>query len=263
MKISVITATWNRAATIQDTIDSFLRQMENCAAAGVATEHIVVDGGSQDGTVEIIKSNESRYHGTLKWISEKDNGIYDAINKGIAMASGDIVGILNSDDFYTTDDILLKVAQTFAGNDGVDAVYGDIHFVKSGNLDKCTRYYSSKHFKTQLLRFGFMPAHPSFYCRKKVYDDFGLYDVSLKTSSDFEMMVRLLYKEKINTVYMNCDFVTMRDGGESTANVASKMKVNRDVAVSLKKYGIYSNQLFQCMRYVWRAGEIVYTRIRH
>ncbi len=263
MKISVITATRNRAGTIQDTIDSFLRQAETCGVAGVETEHIVVDGGSDDSTVEVVKANEPRYHGTLKWVSEKDRGIYDAINKGIGMASGDIVGILNSDDFYTDDDVLLRVAQTFAADASLDAVYGDVHFVKSGNLDKCTRYFSSRHFRTGLLRFGFMPAHPSFYCKKKVYDDSGLYDTSLKTSSDFEMMVRLLYKKKIKAGYLDCDFVTMRDGGESTANVASKMKVNRDVAASLKKYGIYSNQLFQCMRYVWRVGEIVYTRIRY
>lgn len=263
MKISVITATWNRAATIQDTIDSFLRQAQTCGAAGVETEHIIVDGGSGDGTVDVVKANEPRYNGSLKWVSEKDNGIYDAINKGIKMAAGDIVGILNSDDFYTDDRVLLKVAQTFAANESLDAVYGDIHFVKPGNLSKCTRYFSSKHFHTGLLRFGFMPAHPSFYCKKKVYDECGLYDTSLKTSSDFEMMVRLLYKNKIHTGYLNCDFVTMRDGGESTASVASKVKVNRDIAASLKKYGIYSNQLFQCMRYVWRMGEIVYTRIKY
>ena len=263
MKISVITATWNRAKTLQYTIDSFLRQVEACRNVGVELEHVIVDGLSSDDTVQIIQRNEPRYHGALKWVSEKDRGIYDAINKGIRMSSGDVVGILNSDDFYTSGDVLLRVSQAFADDDELEAVYGDIHFVKEENLNRCTRYYSSRFFCTGLLRFGFMPAHPSFYCKRKVYDECGLYDTDLKTSSDFEMMVRLLYMKKIKAEYLGIDFVTMRAGGESTANIASKMKVNKDVAMSLRKYGIYSNQLFQWLRYAWRIGEIVYTRIKY
>ena len=263
MKISIITASWNSVRTIQDTIDSVLGQINVCRTAGVEVEHIIVDGGSKDGCVDIIKQNEPRYNGMLKWVSEKDKGIYDAMNKGIRMAEGDVVGLLNSDDFFSNDNVLLRVAQAFADDSALDALYGDIHFVKDDDLGKCTRYFSSRYFKTGLLRFGFMPAHPSFYCRKRVYDKYGLYDISLRTSSDFEMIVRLLYKHRIRAKYLNMDFVTMRAGGESTASLASKRKVNRDIAMSLKKHGIYSNQLFQAIRYLWRIGEIIYTRIKY
>ena len=263
MKISIITATWNRANTLQDAIDSVLRQMETCKGRDIEIEHVIVDGLSKDNTVEIVRKNEPRYGGALKWVSEKDGGIYDAINKGISMATGDVVGILNSDDFYTSDMVLLKVAEAFEADQALEAVYGDIHFVKDKDLKKCTRYFSSRYFNKSLLRFGFMPAHPSFYCRRSVYLKSGLYDISLKTSSDFEMIVRLFYRDNIRARYLNMDFVTMRAGGESTANVSSKMRVNRDIALSLKKYGIYSNQLFQAMRYAWRIGEILYTRIKY
>ncbi|WP_300792606.1 glycosyltransferase family 2 protein [uncultured Bacteroides sp.] len=264
MKISVITATWNSAKTLQDTIDSVLKQIESCKEHEIEIEHIIKDGGSYDGTIDIIKSNEHRYAGRLRWISERDKGIYDAMNKGIEFSTGDIIGILNSDDFYTSDDVLKTVAVTFINNsEHLDAVYGDIHFVKCEDLKKCTRYFSSRFFQPWLLRFGFMPAHPSFYCRKEVYKKYGLYDLNFKTSSDFEYMVRVFSKNPISALYINKDFVTMRLGGESTANLSSKKKVNKDISNSLKKHGIYTNQLFQIVRYIWRIGEIIYTKIRY
>jgi glycosyltransferase involved in cell wall biosynthesis len=263
MKISIITATWNSGATIQDTIDSVLRQIEVCNPYGIEVEHIIKDGGSADDTINIIKQNEARYHENLRWVSEKDRGIYDAMNKGIELSTGDIIGILNSDDFYTSDDVILTVANIFDSDTTLDAIYGDIHFVNPTNLDKCTRYYSSRYFKPGLLRFGFMPAHQSFYCRRNVYEKYGLYDLQFKTSSDFEMMVRLFSKNKIHSKYINKDFVTMREGGESTAGIESRKKVNRDIANSLKKHGIYSNQFFQMLRYVWRISELMYTKIKY
>ena len=145
----------------------------------------------------------------------------------------------------------------------MEAVYGDIHFVKDENLKKCTRYFSSRYFRPWALRFGFMPAHPSFYVRREVYEKYGLYDLDFRTSSDFEMMVRLFVKEKIHARYINKDFVTMRAGGESTAGLAAKKKVNHDIAGSLRKHGIYSNQVFQSMRYIWRIGELLYTKTKY
>lgn len=261
MKISVITATWNSGKTVQDTIDSVLRQSYQ------DVEHIIKDGGSTiDDTLAIIERSSSRYIDcgkSLRWVSERDGGIYDAMNKGVEMASGDIIGILNSDDFYTTNDILAKVAEAFDEDPQLDAVYGDIHFVKSENLGKCTRYFSSRYFRPWMFRFGFMPAHPSCYVRRTVYENDGMYDLNFKTSSDFEWIVRLWKKNKIKARYLNLDFVTMRAGGESTAGIASKRKVNRDIALSLKKHGIYSNQLFQSLRYIWRIGELVYTHIKY
>lgn len=213
MKISVITATWNSGKTVQDTIDAVLRQQ---LPVGVEVEHVLKDGGSKDDTVEIIKRNEPRYAEcgkSLRWVSEKDGGIYDAMNKGVEMATGDVIGILNSDDFYTSDNVLQRVAEEFQKDPELEAVYGDIHFVKPEDLTKCTRYYSSKSFRPWLLRFGFMPAHPSFYVRREVYEKYGLYDLEFRTSSDFEWMVRLFAKHHIRAKYLPMDYVTMRDGG--------------------------------------------------
>lgn len=256
MRISIITTTYNSGKTVRHTIESVLNQKYP------DIEYLIVDGASKDNTMEIVKEMEPRFKGRLHYISEPDKGIYDAMNKGIKMATGDIVGILNSDDFFTSDDVIKKVANAFEEND-VDAIYGDIHFVKDDNLKKCTRYYSSKSFRPWMLRCGFMPAHPSFYCRKAVFDKYGLYDLQYRTSSDFEMMVRLIGKYKIRTMYLPMDFVTMRAGGESTAGLSSKKKVNNDVARSLKAHGIYTNQLFQGVRYVWKACELIITKLKY
>lgn len=263
MKISVITATWNSGKTIGDTLRSVLNQSFS------NVEHIIKDGGSKDDTLEICKNFEQKYYTdgdkgrTINILSDNDKGIYDAMNQGIVAATGDVIGILNSDDFYTSDDVLARVAEEFEKNPELEAVYGDIHFVKDENLKKCTRYFSSRYFRPWALRFGFMPAHPSFYVRREVYDKYGLYDLDFRTSSDFEMMVRLFVKEKIRAKYINKDFVTMRAGGESTAGLAAKKKVNQDIAGSLRKHGIYSNQVFQSMRYIWRIGELLYTKTKY
>lgn len=263
MKISVITATWNSGRTIGDTLRSVFNQ------SFTNVEHIIKDGGSKDDTLEICKNFEQKYYKdeckgrTINILSDKDKGIYDAMNQGVKAATGDVIGILNSDDFYTSDDVLARVAEEFEKSPELEAVYGDIHFVKDENLKKCTRYFSSRYFRPWALRFGFMPAHPSFYVRREVYDKYGLYDLDFRTSSDFEMMVRLFVKEKIRSKYINKDFVTMRAGGESTAGLEAKRKVNRDIAGSLKKHGVYSNQFFQSLRYFWRIGEIVYTKIMY
>lgn len=263
MKISVITATWNSGKTIKDTLISVLNQ------SFTNIEHIIKDGGSKDDTLDICKNFEQKYYAdgdkgrTINILSDNDKGIYDAMNQGIKAATGDVIGILNSDDFYTSDDVLARVAEEFANNPKLEAVYGDIHFVKDENLKKCTRYFSSRYFRPWALRFGFMPAHPSFYVRREVYEKYGLYDLNFRTSSDFEMMVRLFVKENIRAKYINMDFVTMRAGGESTAGLEAKRKVNRDIAGSLKKHGVYSNQFFQSLRYLWRIGEILYTKIKY
>ena len=263
MKVSVITATWNSGKTVQDTIDAVLRQW---LPVGVELEHVIKDGGSKDDTVNIIENNEPRYAKTgklLRWVSEKDCGIYDAMNKGVEMATGDIIGILNSDDFYTSDDVLQKVAEEFQKDSSLEAVYGDIHFVKPENLKKCTRYYSSKSFRPWLLRFGFMPAHPSFYVRREVYEKYGLYDLQFRTSSDFEWMVRLFAKHHIRAKYLPMDFVTMRDGGESTAGMEAKRKVNNDIVSSLRKHGIFTCGAFKYVRYFVKGFELLLTKLKN
>ena len=182
MKISLITITYNSGKTLADTIQSVISQTYK------DIEYIIVDGASKDNTVSIIKEYEPRFHGRMKWISESDKGLYDAMNKGICIATGDVVGIINSDDFFTSDDILKQVAETFIANGGLDAVYGDVHFVNPNNLNKCVRYYSSKVFRRDLMKLGFMPAHPSFYMRRECFDKFGLYKTDYKIAADFEFL---------------------------------------------------------------------------
>lgn len=256
MKISIVTATFNSGKTIRDTLESVLSQTYQ------DIEYIIKDGGSKDNTLDIIKEYEPLFGERLKVKSGADTGIYDAMNQGIDMSSGEIIGILNSDDFFTSKGVIQRVVDAFCTKE-VDAVYGDIHFVKDNNLKKCTRYFSSRYFRPWMLRFGFMPAHPSFYCKKSIYDKYGLYDLQYKTSSDFEMMVRLLWDAKIKVKYLKMDFVTMREGGESTAGFASKKKVNHDIAQSLKAHGIYTNQLFQGVRYAWKLCELLVTKLKN
>lgn len=263
MKISVITATWNSGKTIEDTIKSVLEQTYT------DVEHIIKDGGSKDDTVAICEDYRRRFYSsaeklakTMKIVSEKDGGIYDAMNKGIELASGDIIGILNSDDFYTSNGVLQRVADEFEKNPELEAVYGDIHFVKDEDLKKCTRYYSSGYFRPWMLRFGFMPAHPSFYVRRDVYEKYGLYDLDFRTSSDFEWMVRLFAKHQIRAKYLKMDFVTMREGGESTAGMEAKKKVNNDIVGSLRKHGIFTCGAFKYVRYGVKTVELVISRMK-
>lgn len=246
--ISIITETYNSAETINDTIKSVLCQTNK------DFEYIIVDGGSTDETIDIVKSYESEFSGRLKWVSEKDKGIYDAMNKGIKMASGDIIGILNSDDYYTSDDILQTIADAFKCQN-VDAIYGDIHFIKDGVPDKCVRYYSSRLFSPFWLRFGFMPAHPSFYCKREVFDKSGLYRLDYKIGSDYEMMVRLFRKHKISSRYVPKDFVTMRTGGASNSNLQSRLTLIKEDVKACRDNGIYTNELFICLKFLYKIFE--------
>ena len=155
MKVSLITVTFNSGMTLRDTIQSVLSQ------SFPDIEYILVDGLSQDRTIKIVKEYEPLFQNRLKWVSEKDSGLYDAMNKGIRMATGDIIGIINSDDFYFRNDVITKIVEAFNDNN-VQAIYGDVRFVNPNNLDRTVRYYSSKRFVPSLFRFGFMPAHPTF-----------------------------------------------------------------------------------------------------
>ena len=254
MKISVITATWNSASTLRDTLESVLKQTYP------DVEHIVVDGGSTDGTMELVKEYEPRYNGRLRYASEPDKGIYDAMNRGIRMATGEVVGILNSDDFYTSDRVLERVAEVME-REKVDAVYGDVHYVNDGRLEKCVRYYSSKPFRRGWMRLGFMPAHPSFYCRREVYMKYGGFDISYRVAADFENLLRLIFVNKIKTAYIPKDFVTMRTGGASSSGIRSHKQIMKDHLRALKENGIYSNIFLLSLRYVYKVYEVAKTRL--
>ena len=247
--ISIITATFNSAKTLKDTIQSVLRQTNK------DFEYLIIDGGSTDETIDIVKSYESEFSGRLKWVSEKDQGIYDAMNKGIKMASGDVVGILNSDDYFTSDDILQTVADAFKCQE-IDAIYGDIHFIRDGNPQKCIRYYSSRMFRPFWLRFGFMPAHPSFYCKREIFDKAGLYSLDYKIGADYEMMVRLFKRLKIKTLYVNKDFVTMRTGGASNTNVRSRLTLIEEDVKACRENGIYTNRFFVMLKFLYKIFEL-------
>ena len=251
LKISIITATYNSGKTVGDTLKSVLAQTYH------DYELLVVDGASKDNTLEVVKKMEPLFEGRMRYISEPDKGIYDAMNKGIRMATGDVIGILNSDDFYTSDDALACIAWTLE-NEKVDAVYGDIHYVDDEDLKKCVRYYSSKPFRRWMMRLGFMPAHPSFYCRKEVYEKFGAFDAeNYRVAADFENLLRLIFVNKIKTHYINKDFVTMRTGGASSSGLESHKRIMRDHLKALKKNGVYSNIFLLGLRYLYKIGEIL------
>lgn len=252
MNVSIITCTYNSAETIADTIKSVNAQTYP------NIEHIIVDGLSKDNTLEIVKE----FAGERQIIkSEKDNGIYDAFNKGIRMATGDIIGVLNSDDFFTSDTIIEQVVNAFnKGN--IDAVYGDIHFVKPDNLNKCVRYYSSKSFRSWMMRMGFMFAHPSFYVKREYYENLGLYKTDYKIAADFELLLRFVVKAKIKCKYLPLDFVTMRTGGASTESFKSKNIINKECLRACKENNYYSNIFLMWLRLVYKAFELVLFKIK-
>ena len=254
MKISIITATYNSGKTLRDTIESVLSQ--NCTD----WQHVIVDGGSKDNTIDIIREYEPLYQGRLKWISERDRGLYDAMNKGIAMADGDIIGILNSDDFYSSRDVLSQVKQTLENSD-LDAIYGDIHFVDDDDLKTCVRYYSSKHFRRWKMKMGYQPAHPSFYCKKEIYDNYGAFDIAFKVASDFENMLRFIYINRIKTRYLDLDFVTMRTGGASTSGLQSHRRIISDHYRAFKKHGLVSGYILDFVRYPFKLLELVSSKL--
>lgn len=256
MKITIITATYNSGATLRDTIKSVLGQTY------LDYEHIIVDGKSKDATLDIIREYEPHYQGKLRWISEPDKGIYDAMNKGIRMATGDIVGLLNSDDFYTSNDVLEHVAKALSDSN-VDAIYGDIHYVNDDDLTHCVRYYSSRVFSRGLMRLGFMPAHPSFYCRRTIYEKYGLFDTSLRVAADFENLLRLIFVNRIRTKYIPEDFVTMRTGGASSSGIVSHKRILKEHMVAYKQNGVYSNLFLEGLRYLYKIGEILVSKLSY
>jgi glycosyltransferase involved in cell wall biosynthesis len=253
MKISIITATWNSGATLRDTMNSVLGQTYT------DFEHIIVDGLSSDNTLDIVKEMEPLYGGKLKCISEKDRGIYDAMNKGIAMATGDVIGILNSDDFYTSTDVLQRIVDNMT--EEVDAVYGDIHMVKDDDLTRCVRYYSSGGFRKWMFRIGLAPAHPSFYCRSEIYHRLGYYNPTYRISADYECLVRFLYKNQIKAIYIPLDFVTMRTGGASNSGWSSIKTGYKERLRALKSNGINANRILLCLLYPCKYWGVIRSKL--
>ncbi len=231
MKISLLTVSYNSAETIRDTIHSVQSQdYENI-------EYIIVDGNSTDGTVEIIKEHEKV---VAKWISEPDKGIYEAMNKAIKMATGEVVGILNSDDFYSSTTIVSQIAAAFE-DQSVDAVFGDLVFVDPNNLNKVVRTYSSAKWRPEKFAKGFMPAHPTFYVRRKFYDQIGLFKTDYKIAADYELLIRFLYVHRLKYKYLPLNMVTMRRGGVSSNGIRSNIILNNEIIRGCRENGINTN----------------------
>jgi glycosyltransferase involved in cell wall biosynthesis len=221
MKISIITVCYNSEKSIQATIASVLEQ----TYANI--EYIVVDGSSTDRTLDIIKEYEPKFNGRMRWVSEPDEGIYDAMNKGIAMALGEIVGILNSDDVYTSADVIADIMRHFAVQQ-CDAVYGDLVYVDAENTAKIKRYWQAGQYKKQLFKYGWMPPHPTFFVKKEIYATCGMFRTDFRSAADYEFMLRVIHKAQITLAYIPKILVTMRTGGASNANLHSRYRNNKE-----------------------------------
>ncbi len=217
MKMSVITVSYNSAATIEDTIRSVAGQ--RCGDV----EYIVVDGGSTDGTPDIIKRYECNIS---RWVSEKDGGIYDAMNKGIKMSTGDVVGILNSDDVYAGADVLAMVAEAFGRGD--DCCYSDLAYV-SRDMKNVVRRWKSGEYRPGRFRIGWHPPHPSFFVRREIYDRYGMFNRDFRIAADYEIMLRFMERHKIAAAYLPEVTVKMRVGGESGKSLMNIIRANAEV----------------------------------
>ncbi len=223
-KISIITVTYNSAQTLEQTIQTVLAQTYP------NVEYIIVDGKSIDNTLAVIEKYRDRI---ATVVSEKDDGLYHALNKGIALATGDIIGILHADDFYIDNSVLTKVAETFTSKKA-DAVYADLYYVDKDNTDKIVRTWRSGEYKTANFLWGWMPPHPTFFVKRDVYIKHGAFNLTLRTSADYEIMLRLLYRHKIKAAYLQKFIIKMRVGGQSNASVKNRVKANNEDRLAWK-----------------------------
>jgi glycosyltransferase len=225
MKVSIITVTMNSEKYLADCINSVRRQNHK------DIEHIIIDGKSTDRTIPIILQNLNHIS---CWVSETDRGMYDAINKGLQMATGDIVGILNSDDMFASADAVKSIVDCFETTD-TDSVYGDLVYVDAVNTQKVIRYWKGVSYKRSRFRYGWMPAHPTFYVRRELIPQFGLYENHYYTAADYEFMARYLFLHKVSSRYIDTMLVKMRNGGISNENLKSRLRANRRDFLAMKK----------------------------
>lgn len=238
-KISIITVVWNNKDTIKDAIESVLNQTYK------DIEYIIVDGASTDGTVEVVQ----RYGDKItKFISEPDNGLYDAMNKGIKLATGDVIGILNSDDFYVDEFVIEKVVKVFEEKE-VDSLFSDLVYVRPEDLNKAVRHYDSSQFNPDKFAYGWMPAHPTFFVQRSAYEKHGLFKTDYKIAADYELLVRFLYKHKLTYFYLQEVIIKMRMGGMSTSGVKSNWILNHEIIRACRENGIKTNMFKVLSKY--------------
>ena len=230
MKITIITATYNSAATVEDTLNA-VREQDYADI-----EHIIIDGKSTDDTLTIV----SGFPHVTKVVSEKDKGIYDAMNKGIGLATGDIIGILNSDDIYIDRTVLSAIAQIFADPE-VMTVYADLQYIDAGDTNRIRRTWVAGPFKKKNFYYGWMPPHPTFFVRKEVYRQAGLFSTDLRSAADYELMLRILLKYGFSVRYLPRVIVKMRMGGMSNASLNNRLRANREDRLAWKLNGLKPN----------------------
>ncbi|MEK7144011.1 MAG: glycosyltransferase family 2 protein [Patescibacteria group bacterium] len=218
MKVSIITVSCNSVKTIEDTIKSVLSQTY------LDIEYIIIDGGSTDGTVEIINKYRDKI---AKFVSEPDKGIYDAMNKGVKLAAGEIIGALNSDDFYADNKVIVEVADKMRETNA-DVCWGDLVYVDRNNTDKIIRFWKSSEYRKGKFKQGWHPPHAAFFVKKQVYDKYGLFNLNFKIAADYELMLRFLEKYKVASCYISRVLVKMRIGGKSNRNIFNIIKANAE-----------------------------------
>jgi glycosyltransferase involved in cell wall biosynthesis len=244
-KISIITITYNSIKTLRETLDSVKNQTYS------NIEHIIIDGKSTDGSVDLCK----KYKHIDLLISEHDLGIYDALNKGIEKSTGDIIGILHSDDVFYSNDILKKIAFFFDTNKHTKIFLGDIIQIKKINTFKIKRLYQSKLWSPKMFAWGRMPAHPAFFCRREVFVTAGLYKLNYKIAADFEFLIRILLKKKYSYQYIPMITTEMKVGGASTKNIASLIRLNKEIMTACYENGLYTNYLMIYSKYFLKIFE--------
>jgi glycosyltransferase involved in cell wall biosynthesis len=238
IKITIITVSYNSEKTIEETIKSVLYQSYG------NIEYVVVDGLSTDGTMDIILRYKDKIS---KIINEPDKGIYDAMNKGIEAATGDVIGVLNSDDFYTSSDVIARVASALESINS-DILYGDLVYVSKANPSLIVRNYNSSNFRAWMLRFGWMPPHPSTFVKANLYKKYGLYAIDYKTGADYEIFVRWLLLNKASFSHVALRIVSMRMGGATTSGWKSYLTTSKEMVRALRSNGFYTNLFIILMR---------------
>jgi len=233
LKVSIITVTLNSELYIADCLASVKAQKYH------NIEHIIIDGGSTDKTISIVK----KFSNIKKVVSEPDKGIYDAMNKGINFATGDIIGFLNSDDLYSNNEVLSSIVEKFESDFSLDACYADLIYVDKLNVSKTIRYFKSTEFKEDLFSKGWCPPHPTFFVRKSVYERFGKFDLSYKIASDVDLMMRFLKIYKIKSLYTPNVWVKMRLGGTTNKSLKNIWLQNKEILNSLHKNGLSANPI--------------------
>ncbi len=218
MKVSIITVVYNGAEHIRDCIDSVVNQTYP------DIEYLIIDGKSTDGTVEIVQSYGSK---VAHFVSEPDKGLYDAMNKGIRLATGDVVGLLNADDFYRHNRVIANMVALFERT-GSDAVYGDMLYVDRHDTQKLKRYWRSGWYKPGAFKWGWMPGHLSFFAKRSLYEKYGLFRLDMKSAADYELMLRFIHKNKVKLAYMDEVTIVMRAGGVSNSSLTNRLRANRD-----------------------------------